>query len=423
MEYTFEKVKRLSKLFSIDEPIVKRNLTIVGIGSGKPEGMTEEVRNAVVGSDLVIGASRMLNSMKLGDKDTLTEYHSNKIVEYIDKNPQYRNITVMMSGDTGYYSGTKSLLVIIDDKKYNIKVLPGISSVSYFFSKINKSWDDAHLTSAHGRECNLVGLAKRHKKLFTLLDKENTVHKMCTDLIEYGLSNVIVTVGQDFGTSNEGIFIGSPKELLNKEYGTLCVALIENLEASDVNPISMSDETFIRGSTPMTKSEVRSLSVAKLKLESNSIVYDVGAGTGSVSIEMASVAVSGHVYAIEKEDEASTLIDLNCKRFGTPNVTIIKGLAPEALYELPTPTHAFIGGSSGNLESIIKLILNKNPNVRIVITSVTIETMAETARCMKELNVTEDETICVNISKARIAGDYHLMIAQNPVYITVCRGN
>lgn len=413
----------LAKLFSIKEPVMKRNLTIVGIGSGKPEGMTEEVRNAVAGSDLVIGAARMLNSMKIENGDTLKEYHADKIVEYLDKNPKYRNITVMMSGDTGYYSGTKGLIAAIDNEKYNVKVLPGISSISYFFSKIDRSWDDAHLTSAHGRDCNIVGLAKRHKKLFTLLDKENTVHKMCKDLIEYGLSNVTVIVGQDFGSLNEKIFTGSPKELLGEEFGTLCVALIENLEASNVNPIGIPDEEFIRGSTPMTKSEVRSLSVAKLKLGDNSIIYDIGAGTGSVSIEMASVAVSGHVYSIEKEEDAATLIDLNCKRFGTPNVTVIKGLAPEALSELPAPTHAFIGGSSGKLESIIKLLLDKNPHIRIVITSVTIETMAEAARCMKESNITEEETICVNISKARIAGDYHLMTAQNPVYITVCRGN
>lgn len=418
-----EAKKILSELFSIQEPVVKRNLTIVGIGSGKPEGMTEEVRNAVSESDLVIGAARMLDSTVLGKKATLTEYHSDRIVEYIDKNPQYCNIAVVMSGDTGYYSGTKSLLAVVDREKYNVKVLPGISSVSYFFSKIDRSWDDAYLTSAHGRECNLVGLAKRHRKLFTLLDKENTVHKMCIDLIEYGLSNVTVIVGQDFGTSNEKIFVGSPKELLNEEFGSLCVALIENLEASDVNPIGMSDEAFIRGSAPMTKSEVRTLSVAKLKLDNNSIVYDVGAGTGSVSIEMASVAISGHVYAIEKDSEASVLIDLNCKRFGTPNVTIVEGLAPEALSELPIPTHAFIGGSSGNLKPIIELLLKKNPNVRIAITSVTIETMAETVRCMKELNVTEEETLCINVSKARIAGDYHLMTAQNPVYITICKGN
>ncbi len=418
-----EAEKILSKLFSFKDPVIKRNFTIVGIGSGKLEGMTTEVRNAIKESDLLIGAARMLNSIEVENRDTLKEYLPDKIAEYLDNNTKYRNITVMMSGDTGYYSGTKGLLAILDNNKYNIKVLPGISSVSYFFSKINKSWDDAHLTSAHGRDCNIVGLTKRHKKLFTLLDKENTVHKVCKDLIEYGLENVTITVGQDFGTSNEKISIGSPKELLNEEFGTLCVAVIENLEASNVNPISISDETFIRGSTPMTKSEVRSLSVAKLKLGDNSIVYDVGAGTGSVSIEMALVAVSGHIYAVEKDEEASSLIDLNCKRFGTPNVTIIKGLAPEALSELPTPTHAFIGGSSGNLKSIIEVLINKNPNVRIVITSVTIETMAEAARCMKELNIMEEETICVNISKARIAGDYHLMTAQNPVYITVCRGN
>ncbi|MDD2936090.1 MAG: bifunctional cobalt-precorrin-7 (C(5))-methyltransferase/cobalt-precorrin-6B (C(15))-methyltransferase, partial [Candidatus Methanomethylophilaceae archaeon] len=97
--------------------------------------------------------------------------------------------------------------------------------------------------------------------------------------------------------------------------------------------------------------------------------------------------------------------------------------APEAMVGLPAPTHAFVGGSTGRLKDIVDALLEKNPKVRIVITSVTLETLAETARCMKDPNIFEEETLCVNISKAKMAGSYHLMTAQNPVYITVCRGS
>lgn len=414
----------LSKIFSIRDPSVGRRLvTIAGIGIGNTDGITFEVLNAIADADLAIGASRMLGSVDVGDADKHVEYRSEKIADYIDGNPRYRKVVVLMSGDTGYYSGAKGLIGKLDREKYDVRVLPGISSVSYFFSRIGSSWDDVFLTSAHGRDCNLVGLSKRHRKVFTLLSGGDSVRSMCSDLIKYDLRNVTVTVGQDLGSPEEKITVGKPYELADREFGELCVALIENMEASDKNPISMPDEDFIRGDAPMTKSEIRSLSVAKLKLCSDSVVYDVGAGTGSVSVEMASVAVSGRVFAIEKDESAASLISLNCKKFGTPNVTVVKGEAPEAMAELPAPTHAFIGGSTGKLKDIVDALIEKNPKVRIVITSVTLETLAETVRCMKDPNVFEEETLCVNISKARMAGSYHLMTAQNPVYITVCRGS
>ena len=172
----------------------------------------------------------------------------------------------------------------------------------------------------------------------------------------------------------------------------------------------------------MTKSEVRTLSVAKLKLSSDSIVYDVGAGTGSVSIEMALVAVDGCVYSIEKEDAAAGLIEQNKLRFKTPNVNVVRGLAPEALKDLPLPTHAFIGGSSGNLKQIVQCLLSKNPDIRMVINSVTIETMNETLEVIKELNLVEEEFTNITVAKARRLGRYHLMTGQNPVYIAVVRG-
>lgn len=419
-----EAEKLLIKVFSIEEPkLGKRLVTITGIGVGNTDCLTFQALNAIADADLTIGAARMLNSVDTGNSDTYEEYRPDAISRYIDDNTQYDKIVVLMSGDTGFYSGTKGLIDKLDPEKYAVKVLPGISSVSYFFSRIGSSWDDAFLTSAHGRGCNLIGHAKCHRKVFTLLNGEESVRKMCRDLIEYGLGNVTVTVGQDLGSTDEKITVGKPAEFIDRECGELCVALIENLEASDTDPIGMADDDFIRGDAPMTKSEVRSLSVVKLKLCTDSVIYDIGSGTGSVSIEMASVAVSGHVYSVEKEDAAAALISLNCKKFGTQNVTIVRGTAPEAMGGLPIPTHAFIGGSTGKLKEIIQALLDKNPKIRIAITSVTLETLAETARCMKELDVIEEETICINISKAKIVGSYHMMLAQNLVYLTVCRGS
>jgi len=278
-----------------------------------------------------------------------------------------------------------------------------------------------YMTSAHGREANLVGLSRIHGKVFTLLSEEDTVHAMARQFVDYGM-DVTISVGQDFGYDTERIFTGTPQEVLKESFGKLCVALIENPEPVRSNPISIPDEEFTRGDAPMTKSEVRALSVAKLKLADDSVVYDIGAGTGSVSIEMALCAVNGKVYAIEKEDAAADLIEVNKLKFKTPNLQVVRGLAPEAMEDLPVPTHAFIGGSSGNLKDIVSCLLSKNPGIRIVINSVTIETLEETTQVIKEFDLEEEDFTCVNVSRARKLGRYHLMTAQNPVYIAVVKG-
>jgi precorrin-6Y C5,15-methyltransferase (decarboxylating) len=152
-------------------------------------------------------------------------------------------------------------------------------------------------------------------------------------------------------------------------------------------------------------------------------VYDVGAGTGSVTIEMALQAVDGMVYAIERNEEACGLIEENKRKFGTPNIEVICGLAPTAMENLPIPTHAFIGGSAGNLKEILQCLLAMNPKIRLVINTVTLETIGEVMDCLKEFpELIEEETISVSVARSKSLGKYHLMMGQNPIYIITCRG-
>jgi precorrin-6Y C5,15-methyltransferase (decarboxylating) len=210
---------------------------------------------------------------------------------------------------------------------------------------------------------------------------------------------------------------GRPSELKDEQFSELCTAIVINDHPDERSPIGMEDDDFIRGPAPMTKSEVRSLSIVKMKLEKDSIIYDVGAGTGSVSIEMARVAHEGMVYAIEKETSAVELIECNKKKFATPNVTTVTGMAPFAFEGLPAPTHAFIGGSSGNLESIVESLLGLNPDVRIVMNAVTLETVGEIMEVIHKFGFSQTEIVHLSVSKARELGKYHLMTAQNPIYI------
>lgn len=178
----------------------------------------------------------------------------------------------------------------------------------------------------------------------------------------------------------------------------------------------MRDEWFVRGEVPMTKAEVRAVSMSKLELQPDSVLYDIGAGTGSVSIEAAALLTNGQVYAVEKKPEAVELLRINKEQFHAVNMKIVPGSAPEALAELPCPTHAFIGGSSGNMAGLLDLLLEKNPEIRIVINIIALETLSQTMTLLHERTINA-EIVSMQVAKARQAGAYHLMQGQNPVYI------
>ncbi len=399
------------------EGAAKRKVTLIGIGMGE-DGMTVRSSKIARNADLVVGAERMLRTAGIKGADTLAEYRADRISKYLAAHPEYRNIAVLLSGDIGFYSGAKKLLEALDG--FEVESECGISTAAYLCSKMGVPWQNAKLTSVHGREFNVAGAARANETVFSLLSGTEGANALCAELNEY-LPDCTVTIGSNLGYRDEMIVSGSPKDLMGKDFGSLCAALIRNPRPDASCPIWIPDEEFIRGDAPMTKSDVRALSVAKLRLSPDSVAFDVGAGTGSVSVAMALDCPEGKVYAIEREDAAADLIELNKRKFCAPNVEVVRGLAPEAMEGLPTPTHAFIGGSSGNLKEIVGKLLDMNPDVRMVINSVTLETLSETMEVIRGMGLTEEETVCINASKARKAGRYHLMTAQNPVYITVAR--
>ena len=179
----------------------------------------------------------------------------------------------------------------------------------------------------------------------------------------------------------------------------------------------MRDDWFTRGKVPMTKQEVRAVTLAKLRLTKDAVSWDVGAGTGSVSMEMAECCEDGVVYAIERKEEACSLIEENKRHLGVSNVEVVFGKAPECLLELPAPTHVFVGGSSGNLREILEAALQKNPSVRIVMNTVTAETFAEAVTAMKTLPVKSPEIVQLCVARGRKVGPYQMMTAQNPVSV------
>ena len=402
----------------------KRTISCIGIGMGTLDTLTHEAAETIRNADILFGAKRILESVEHmpgllhESQERVEEYRSAQIAEYLSTRPHLTRIVILMSGDVGFYSGARLVQDAFPDEK--IDYYCGISSVVYFASKVPTSWQDAKLLSAHGRSLNLLNCVQRYPKIIMIVSGVEDVRAICQELVEAEMTYVHVTVGQDLSYQEETVTSGTPEAFLQAETTGLHIMLIENPQAKHIIVPGMSDESFVRGKVPMTKEEIRILSVAKLQLTEDSIVYDVGAGTGSVSMECARLCTNGTVYAVERNPEGIALIRENSKKLRLSNVKAIEGLAPEALMDLPAPTHAFIGGSAGNMGEILDVLRAKNPSVRIVINTIALESISEVMQLLKERGYDAD-IVQISAAKSRVLGRYHMMTGLNPVYIiTIC---
>ena len=387
---------------------------LIGVGMGNPGTMTAEALEAVRACPVLVGAPRLLESWT-GSHDCVPLIAGADIAEYIGKQRGEGPIGVLLSGDTGFYSGAKKLWALLGD--HEVITLPGISSLSYFCAKLHTDWQDVKIVSAHGRSHNAVGEIQRNARTFALTGGTTKAQDICQELVHRGLGNVTVSVGERLSYSDERIVTGTAAQLAEEEFADLSVLLADNPDpvVRPWNGSGLPDDAFLRGDVPMTKEEVRTLALSKLRLNEDSVVWDVGAGTGSVSVECALSCPAGRVFAVEKKAEVLALLEENRARFHAANLTIVGGTAPEALKDLPAPDRVFIGGTSGELGEVLQVMFDKNPAARVVCTAVTLETVAQAAALFAGLEGAD--MVQVSATRTRTAGRYHLMDAQNPVWI------
>lgn len=393
---------------------------VIGMGMGNPDTLTVAAKNALAASDLIVGSQRLLDELGAYGVCRVSCVVSREIAQVL-RESNARVASVVMSGDIGFFSGATTLYGFLDGM--DVETIPGISSLVYLCAKLHVTWQDAFVVSAHGRAYDIAGSVQCHAKTFVLLGGSDSAADMCAQLVERDLGYVRVAVGERLSYDDERIVCSTAAELIGHPFAKLSVMLVENdrpLRAVSAGP-SLDDEAFVRGAVPMTKEEVRELAVCKLRIRPTDTVYDIGAGTGSVSVEAARAAYAGQVFAIEKNEDAWALIAQNKERFFLPNLRIVAGEAPDALAGLTPPDRVFIGGSAGRLTDIVRFVLSANPDVRLCIAAITLETLSVALACVQELQL-EDVDICqVSVAKAREVGSYHLMQAHNSVYL-ICAG-
>lgn len=393
-------------------------VNIVGIGPGNPDLLTGAAKKAVSEANILIGDKRMLSGFDQEGKKVYTTIKTQEIAEIAAQaDPEKDVVAVLVSGDVGFFSLAKTIQGKIPNCE--CKRFCGISSIVYFASKIELSWDDAKIVSMHGREQNLIHAVSSNKKVFSLTGGDNSAQVLCKRLVEHGLGDVFVYVGENLSYPEEKITTGTAKEIAELTFPSLSVMMIINEKATGFEPKvhGLDDELFMRSKVPMTKQEVRAVSMSKLQPKATDYIYDIGAGTGSCSIEMALLANKGHVCAFERNPEAVELLGKNKELFGLTNLEIIAGEALENIKNRPAPDCVFVGGSGGDLCDMLDIIYAKNPKCRIVMNAITVETLAQVAAYYQNHKDYALEIVNVFVARSKKLGSYNLMMAQNPVYV------
>lgn len=410
-------------------------VTLAGIGMGSIGTVTEDVKQAVEKADVLFGAERILDAVRTAIptasvKRTFPYYQAEDILPELirlenENRMQTLYAVVVFSGDTGFYSGCRKMQKgLIDAGIEKVRICPGISCISYLSAAAGIAWQDAKIISIHGHKAEenwkgrLSEEIRYHENVFVLVSGAEDIREIGELLESEDQRNCRIIVGYQLSYPEESIRTYTPSECQTVTKKGLYVCLIENPYPQQ-KPVThgWKDDRFMRGQVPMTKEEVREICISKLGLTEQAVVYDIGSGTGSIAVEIAARSSSIHVYAIEQKSEAAELIRVNCEKFHLHNVTLVTGTAPETLFPLPDPTHVFIGGSGGALKEILCTLSEKNQRIRIVMTAVTLETISELSHIFREIPVSDEEIIQIQVSRSRQVGSYHMMQAENPVYV------
>lgn len=390
-------------------------LTVVGAGPGSPELLTPAAQAAIDSAATVVAASR--HAQLVPPTKLLLLGRLDDTFDEIERRLNKGSVAVVVSGDPGLFS----LLPRLKQRfpAVRLRVIPGIGSLQALSAGLGESWEQAQILSGHGRSLTAGALAatvQQHPITFLFCDREHNPAWACRALLAYGLTEVQVAVGERLSYPSQRLCCEKPADLAGQDFDDLSVVRIANPAAQPLalTP-GLTDDRFVRGSTPMTKEEVRWLVLCKLQLTPAAVVWDVGAGTGSVAVECARLCPQGEVYAIEQEKEALRLIRQNRERFAVSNLHIQPGTAPAALEDLPEPTHVFVGGSGGKLADILHHVRQRGSGITVLVSSVTLTTAAQAAALFQAPGFADLDIVQLAVCRGKPVGGQHIMAAQNPV--------
>jgi len=392
---------------------------LVGAGIEGWEGFGKQALEVIDQAEVLIGAKRLLEFFPKfqGEKRLLEDLSI--MLDYL-KSTEKRTV-VLGSGDPNFFGVGRFLLRNLP--KERVEIYPNVTSVQYAFARIKEPWDDATFVSVHGRGLKpALDRIIASEKIAILTDNTNTPSVIARELIGRGAEGYDAWLCEDLGLPTEKFTKTDVRGLVGIGSSPLNILiLIKTWEPNLRNypMIGIRDEEFATAKKLITKEEVRAVTLGKLQLQDDLVMWDIGAGSGSVSIEAGNLMPNGRIYALEKNAQYISFLKENLKKFVARNVLLVEANAPDGLEDLPDPDRVFIGGSGGLLEEIIDAVDKRlKPDGFIVLNAVTLDTLTKSVEFLEDHGYTVEVT-CVNIAKTRSLSDYKMFTAHNPIYVIV----
>ncbi|MDR2529598.1 MAG: precorrin-6y C5,15-methyltransferase (decarboxylating) subunit CbiE [Synergistaceae bacterium] len=398
----------------------RHKLYVVSVGPGGDEHLTRAAESVLKTADCVAAAKRHMRLVE-GHGNVLPLESPDEVFEKIAENLNNGSVAVAVSGDAGIFSLMPRLQRAFPER--DITVIPGVSALQSLCAEIGETWDSAEIVSFHGRDvppAKAVGIAMHAKKTFFFCGPGHGPEWVCRLLAERGVKTRIA-VGERLSYSNGRVVTGSALELSSQVFDPLSVVMVSNPDPLPLLVPRPRDEDFLRSpSVPMTRGEVRTVILDRLSLELEAVVWDVGAGTGSVAVACSRLCPYGEVHAVERLPEAARLLRANKENFRAYNLFIHEGEARNLLETLPRPTHVFIGGSGGALREIlghVKKLSNddKNRKIFVTVSGVALKTIGMAYEILSGEGFSGLDVTQVAISRSRSVGSSLILAAQNPV--------
>ena len=392
---------------------------VIGAGVKGHEEFGRRALELIQQADLLVGGERQLALFPefAGDK-LIIGNNLGTVVARLSSHPG--RAVVLASGDPLFFGIGRHLLRNLPEADFEF--LPNVSSVQYAFAKIRVPWDDAVFVSTHGRGFReAVDRIVANDKAAVLTDEQHNPAAIARELIERGRDGYSARLCENLGSAEERIVRTDLRGLLEIQAAPLNVLiLIKEYEAGGegVRPVlGIADEEFATVKKLITKEEVRAVSIAKLRLRHDMTLWDIGAGSGSVSIEADQLLPNGEIYAIERNPQCLAFLKENLGKFKSRHINVVAGEAPDCFDQLPDPERVFIGGSGGNLWEILKAIDSRLPAAgRVVINAVTLDTLTAASEFFENAGY-QLEVVTVNIARTRPLTDYKMFEAHNPVFV------
>lgn len=396
-----------------------KTIHVIGAGVEGQEGFSQRALDLINQAELLMGGNRQLDLFPGFDGEKIViGANIGDIVERLKKSD--KNTVVLASGDPLFFGIGRTLLRNLPEK--NLEFVPNVSSVQYAFAKICEPWDDSVFVSVHGRKFEeAVGRIIAHDKAAVLTDSSNTPRAIAAEMIRRGRDGFTAFLCENLGAEDEKITEMSLRQLTGVEAADLNVLiLIKQFEGAGekyVPTLGIPDEEFATSKKLITKEEVRVITLAKLKLRHDMILWDIGAGSGSVSVEADHLMSNGRIFAIERRAQYLDFLKKNFHKFNVRRANMVEGEAPECLEDLPDPDRVFIGGSGGHLWEILEAVDARLPaDGRVVLNAVTLDTLTAAGEFLENAGYQIEVTV-VNIARTRPLTDYKMFEAYNPVYV------